>query len=343
MSFIKYIKERWLTYIFFTASALFASAVYKLDRKFTISNSNATYIVSGLVLLFIIFVLIDYSIYNSRVKSFKSYCANNPLSNEDLDLFSYPLDREYGNIVHRIAMEYEKFKGDIRTKSSEELEFITRWIHDVKVPISAIRLILESSDRELGQDFYRRMDTEIASIEEFTQRVFYHIKSNTFHDDYRITEVDTKKLISDALRNYSNFFSYKKINISISGGNYKVLTDEKWSGYIISQVISNAVKHTPDNGYVSINTIKKNNKITIQIRNSGRGISSKDIRQIFNKGYTSSEERSGMKSTGYGMYLSKKLSNIMGHKLTVESEYGEFAQFNLTFTENDMIYSVTKM
>ena len=343
MSFIKYIKERWLTYIFITASALFATVVYKLDRKFTISNSNATYIVVGLILLFIIFVLIDYGIYNSRVKSFKNYCVNNPLSNEDLDLFSYPLDKEYGNIIHRIAMEYEKFKGDIRTKSSEELEFITRWIHDIKVPISATRLILESSDGELGQEFYRRMDTEIASIEELTQRVFYHIKSNTFHDDYRIAKVETKKLISHALRSYSNFFSYKKINISISGDNYEVLTDEKWSGYIIAQVISNAVKHTPVNGYVSINTIQKNNETTIQIRNSGSGILSKDIGQIFDKGYTSSEDRSGMRSTGYGMYLSKKLCNIMGHKLTVESEYGKFVQFNLTFTENEIIYSVTKM
>ncbi len=343
MSFINYLKERWLTYIFIVISALFSAAVYKLDRKFTISNSNAAYIGLGLILLFLIFILVDYSIYNSRVKGFKNYCLNNPHSDEDLDLFFYPLDREYANIIHKIAVEYEKFKGDIRTKSCEELEFITRWIHDVKVPISAIRLILESSDGKGSQDFYRKMDTEITSIEEFTQRIFYHIKSSSFHNDYRIAKVDTRKLVRDALKGYSNLFSYKKISISITGENHKVLTDEKWSVYIVSQVISNAIKYTNINGNITINTIRQDNETTIQIHNSGKGILSKDIAQVFNKGYTSCKERSGMKSTGYGMYLSKKLSNMMGHKLTVESKYGEFAQFNLTFIENDTIYKVTKM
>lgn len=343
MSIINYLKERWLTYIFITASIMFAVSVYRLDKKFTVSKSNATYIVAGITLLFIIYALIDYAIYNSRVKKFKSYCITNPLSDEDLDLFSYPMDREYGKILHNAVKEYERFKGAIRTKSSEELEFITKWIHDIKVPISAIRLILESDNLDFENDFYPRMDTEIAAIEQCTQRVFYHIKSNTFYNDYKIAKVDTKKIIGDALKSYSSFFSYKKINMSILGENFKVLTDEKWSGYIISQILSNAVKYTPFNGYITIKTAKKDNETTIHIRNTGKGILAKDISQIFNKGYTSSEDRSGMKATGYGMYLSKKLSNMLGHKLTVESEYGEYAQFNLTFIENDTIYNVTKL
>ncbi|WP_432664703.1 sensor histidine kinase [Wukongibacter baidiensis] len=342
MKIIDYLREKWLTYIFITCSIIFAATVYRLDRKFTMSKSNASYITVGLSLLLIIFISIDFMVYSSRIKKFKSYCANNPLSDEDLDLFTYPMDKEYGKILHNTVKEYERFKGDIRNKSSEELEFITKWIHDIKVPISALRLILESDD-DVGLNFYRRMDTEIAAIEQYTQRVFYHIKSNRFYNDYKIAKLDTKKLIGDALKSYSNFFSYKKINISILGDNHKVLTDEKWSGYIISQILSNGEKHTPSNGHITIRTIKQGNETSIQIRNSGKGILSKDINQIFNKGYTSSEDRSGMKSTGYGMYLSKKLSNMLGHKLTVESEYGEYAQFSLTFMENDTIHSVTKM
>lgn len=342
MNFIDYIREKWLTYVFIIASIVFTITVYKLDKKFTMSRSNAVYVVIGLSLLFIIFVFIDYIIFNSRVKKFKGYCSTNILSDEDLDLFVYPIDREYGKVLYNIVKEYEKFKSDIYTKSSEESEFITKWIHDIKVPISAVRLILESYDENIGTKLYRSLDKEIASIEQCTQRVFYHIKSNSFYSDYRISKVYTKKLIGNALKNYSNFFSYKKINISFLGDNYGVLTDEKWSGYIISQIFSNAVKYTPEHGSISINTIKNNNEITIQIRNSGEGILSKDINQIFNKGYTSSKDRNGMKATGYGMYLSKKLSNMLGHKLTVESEYGKYAQFNLTFLNHENIYNVMK-
>lgn len=339
MSFINYLKEKWITYTFITASIIFMSAVYKLDKKFTMSRSNATYTIIGLLLLFFIFVFIDYNVCNSRVKKFKRYCSTNVLSDEDLDLFVYPMDREHGKVLYDIVKEYEKFKSDIYTKSSEELEFITKWVHDIKVPISAMRLILESHEDDTNQKFYRKMDTEIATIEQCTQRVFYNIKANTFYNDYKISKVDTKKLIRDALKGYSNFFSYKKLNISISGDNYKVLTDEKWSGYIISQILSNAVKYTPIGGYISINTVKNENKIIIQIRNTGKGILARDVKQIFSKGYTSSEDRNGMKSTGYGMYLCQKLSKLLGHNLTVESQYGEYAQFNLTFVNNENIYS----
>ncbi len=46
-----------------------------------------------------------------------------------------------------------------------------------------------------------------------------------------------------------------------------------------------------------------------------------------------------MKATGYGLYLSKKLSDKLGHRLTVESKYGEYAVFRLTFIENQTIHN----
>ncbi len=334
MSFMNYLKEKWLTYILIGVCFIFSFSVYKLDNNFTVSESNATYIMSGIILILIIFIAADYSIYNMRLKKFKKFCSLNASSEDDLDGFTYPMDREYAESFLNIVKKYETYKANMDTQLSEELEFITKWIHDVKIPIASLRLIMESHDHDLNERYYEKMDTEIAAIEQSTQTVFYHIKSNTFYNDYKIAEVSTKKIIGDALKKFASFFSYKKINISISDNNDKVLTDEKWSAYIISQIISNAVKHTPINGDVTINTYKKNNLTTIQIKNTGKGILPKDIGQIFNKGYTSSEDRSGMKATGYGLYLSQKLCDRMGHQLTVDSEYGQYAQFELTFTQH---------
>jgi len=99
------------------------------------------------------------------------------------------------------------------------------------------------------------------------------------------------------------------------------------------------VKYTPDGGDIIIGTDKVENEVTISIKNTGKGILKKDIGQIFNKGYTSSENRSGMKATGYGLYLSKKLSDKLGHRLEVESKHGQYAIFKLTFIENPTIYN----
>lgn len=338
MSFIKYLRERWITYVFIVFTFMFSVLVYRLDTKFTISKSNASYILVSWILLFLSFVATDYGVFNFRVKKLKKYCNLNA-SSQDLDEFSYPTDKEYANLVHEIVVRYEDYKAEISNKASEQLEFITKWVHDVKVPISAIRLILENDEHDMPISFYQSMDMEIFAVEQSVQRVFYEIKSNNLHEDYKIERINTKTLISHVLKGYSNLFSYKRIGISLSGESYDVLTDEKWSGYILSQILSNALKYTPDNGHISINTERADNKTTISIKNTGKGILKRDIGQIFNKGYTSSEDRKGMKATGYGLYLSKKLSHMLGHRLTVESKYGEYAIFNLVFFESETMYS----
>ncbi|WZL73001.1 sensor histidine kinase [Clostridiaceae bacterium 35-E11] len=342
MKFVNYLKERWITYAFITAAFIFAFVIYRLDKSFNISMSNARYIILGWLLLFVVFVGIDYGVFNHRVKRFKKYCTLNA-SWEDLNEFTYPVDKAYAELVYNLVLAYEKYKADIYTKSSEELEFITKWVHDVKVPISAARLILENHENDIPSNLYQSIDKEIFSIEESIQRVFYEMKSNSLYNDYKITKVNTQKLIAYALKGYSNFFSYKKINISFIGGAYDVLTDEKWSSYILSQIISNAVKYTPVGGVITISTEKKGNETTLSIKNTGKGILQRDIGQIFHKGYTSSENRNGMKATGYGLYLSKKLSDLLGHRLTAESTYGEYAVFHLTFIENKTMHHVTKM
>lgn len=102
MSFIKYLKERWLTYIFILLAFGFAAVVYRLDASFNITQSNANYIAGGWLILFLLFVAIDYGILCTRVNKFKKYCSLNA-SSQDIDEFSYPVDREYAKELHEIA------------------------------------------------------------------------------------------------------------------------------------------------------------------------------------------------------------------------------------------------
>lgn len=342
MSFKDYLKEKWITFLFMLFAFLFALTVYLLDSSFNIYYSNASYILAGWILLLTTFVFVDYSIYRVRVKKLRDYCQFNA-SSEDAEDFYYPSDRIYAQQIRDMIVAFETYKAENETRASEEMEFITKWIHDVKVPISAIRLILEHQEDELPADFYKSLDSELFMIEGSLLRVFYEIKSNRFFDDYKIAKVNTGKLIAGALKGYSNFFSYKRIGISIEGEDHEVLTDEKWSGYILSQLISNAVKYTPEEGNITIQTVKTDMRTIISVKNEGKGILDQDIGQVFKKGYTSSESREGVKSTGYGLYLSKKLADLLGHELAAESNYNEYAKFSLIFSKNDTLYQMTKM
>ncbi len=338
-----YLKERWIHLVFVTLAFTFALLVYRLDHNFSIRDSNAVYILMGWSILFVAWLIIDVYTLHSRSRKFRDFCRFNG-SSEEADDFFYPTDRENALLVRELATEYEKYKAGIETKSADEMEFITKWLHDAKVPIAAARLILESQEEKLPVDFYKNIYSEIFSIEESILQVFYEMKSNRFFDDYRIAKAGTKKLIAQALKGYSSFFSYKRLGITVEGGDFEVLTDEKWSSYILSQIISNAVKYTPEEGHIEIRTEKTENRTVISVRNEGKGIPPQDLGRIFNKGFTASESREGAKATGYGLYLSKKLSDLLGHSLTAESKQNEYAIFRLAFNDPDSLYeNVTKM
>lgn len=338
---LNYLKERSILFLFLFFAFLFSFVVYRLDGSFNIRESNASYILMGWGLLFITYLIFDIYTMNSRARKFRTFCQLNG-SSEGIEEFFYPTDRENAELVRELAAEYEKYKTSIETKSAEEMEFITKWLHDVKIPIAAARLILESQESKLPGDFYQNIYSEIFSIEESILQVFYEMKTNRFFDDYKIVRTGTKKLIAESLKGYSNFFSYKKLGISVEGADFEVLTDVKWSSYILSQIISNAVKYSPQEGSIEIITIKEDNRTTISVKNQGKGISNKDIGQIFQKGFTSSDNREGAKATGYGLFLSKKLSDLLGHPLTAESKQNEYAIFHLTFIENDTLHNLTK-
>ncbi|MBN2853128.1 MAG: sensor histidine kinase [Clostridia bacterium] len=342
MSIFEYFKEKWLTYLFFAAGITFSVIIYKLDRHFAITESNATYIMAGMLFLLVTYIIIDYLILNARIKKFRLFCELNTFSFDE-DEFYHPMDLAYAKMVRGISLDYEKFKAGMETRTAEEIDFITKWIHDIKVPVSAIRLILESNENSFSQDSFRRFDMELTTVEKYAQAVFYQLKSSAFYNDFKITQVSTKRLIADSLKSFSSFFIYRKIGILIPDVEEMVLTDEKWSGYIISQIISNAIKYTNENGQISIQVLKDAENTDIIIRNTGMGILEEDINQIFMKGYTRSDQRNSLKATGYGMYLSKKLSDLMGHELCAQSTYGEYAQFTLRFHNEGTNYNVTKM
>ena len=129
------------------------------------------------------------------------------------DDFFYPLDREYLDCVNEISSEYERFRAEIRTRASEDMDFVTKWLHDMKVPISALKLILENGSEALPRDMYERMDIEIARIQQSTQDLFYNLKSESFSDDYRITSWH-QKLVADVLKEYASFSVIKNTNIN---------------------------------------------------------------------------------------------------------------------------------
>lgn len=342
MNVMNYFKERFLCYLFLLFALLFAYFVYRFDKRFFMTESNAAYVLAGWFLILTLFFIVDFIMMRRREEKFRYYCSQTSDADPE-EIFFFPEDRNKAELVRASALEYARYRAESEATAAEETEFITRWLHDVKVPIAAARLILESHENRLPGDFLKNMDRELFAVEESVMRVFYEMKSNRFSEDYKIVQTGTKKLIAIALKTYSSFFRYKQLTLSVEGDDYQILTDEKWSSYVLSQLISNAVKYSHQGGEVTIKTEKKGGDVRISVKNKGKGIAEEDLGQIFKKGYTSSEARNGAKATGYGLYLSAKLCGLLGHSLQAESKYGEYAVFHLIFPEKKTLLNMTKL
>ena len=98
-----------------------------------------------------------------------------------------------------------------------------------------------------------------------------------------------------------------------------MLTDGKWLGFVVEQVLSNALKYTPEGGAIRV----YGDGDTVVIADSGIGIRPEDLPRVFEKGFTGYNGRTERKSTGIGLYLSRQVCERLGHGIAVTSRPGQ--------------------
>ena len=214
----------------------------------------------------------------------------------------------------------EQYKNDINKKQkehSEYLDYYTMWMHQIKTPISAMGLILQNSDTKES----RALAAELFRIEQYVEMALWYLRMDDM-TDMVFKSYDLDEIIKETVRKYAPLFISKKIKVNYTPANCKVITDKKWLSFIIEQILSNAIKYT-EKGSV---TITVENKVII-IEDTGIGIRKEDLPRIFEKGYTGYNGRIEKKSTGIGLYLSRRAADKLSHKLSVTSEIGMGSKF----------------
>ena len=111
----------------------------------------------------------------------------------------------------------------------------------------------------------------------------------------------------------------KKISLDFQETGRTVLTDEKWLSFVVEQLLSNAVKYTPEGGLVRV----YGDGETLVIADSGIGIRPEDLPRVFEKGFTGFNGREDKKSTGIGLYLCRQVLDRLNHRISITSRLGQ--------------------
>lgn len=232
---------------------------------------------------------------------------------EHLPPVSTPLEAEYQTLLHDLFDQRQQMEQNWQIRYSDMMEYYTAWAHQIKTPISAMRLHLQTEDTPQN----RALSDDLQRIEQYVEMVLCYLRLDSDSTDYLFSEYDLDNIIRQAVRRFSSQFISKKIHLQYEPVQCKVLTDEKWLLFVLEQLLSNALKYTPSGGSIAI--FLEASK-TLCIHDTGIGIEPKDLPRIFEKGYTGCNGRIDKKASGIGLYLCHRICRNLNHTITAASQ-----------------------
>ena len=243
------------------------------------------------------------------------------LMQEDLPETGSLIERDYRAIIEKLKEEEQVSRKRAASDYSDRVEYYTVWAHQIKTPIAAMRLNLQSEDSDLA----RKLEGDLNRIESYVEMAMTFLRLDSDSTDYVIREHALDDIIRPAIRRFSREFILKKLTMDFRPTGYTVLTDEKWLAFVIEQILSNAVKYTAAGGV----RVFMNAPGILCIEDTGIGISPEDLPRIFENGYTGFNGREDKRASGIGLYLCRRVCDNLGHGITAESEPGKGTRFLL--------------
>lgn len=225
--------------------------------------------------------------------------------------------------------------GEVQRERKEYKEYIEQWIHEVKTPITAIKLICENN----RCSFTRELMAELENINRFTEQTLYYARSEHTEKDYSVREINLSDVVHGAIADNKYLLRQNNVAVTVEDVEYSIYSDDKWLRFILDQLISNAVKYRADQPALHFFAVKENDSIILSVEDNGIGIPQSDLPRIFEKGFTGQNGRMIRSSTGIGLYLCRRLCDKLGIGISASSE-GKGTAISLSFRINDFVAGV---
>ena len=239
------------------------------------------------------------------------------------------IEDDYTNLILNLNDEYKNFISKSDNAQKDMIDYYTMWVHQIKTPISAMKLLIQTSECEVSSD----LSSELFKIEQYVEMALSYIRLGNMASDLKLQWYPMDEIIKPAVKKYSKLFILKKIKLKYEPIENKILTDEKWLGLVVEQILSNALKYTNE-GTISIYLEPKKENVLV-IEDTGIGIWQEDLPRVFEKGFTGYNGRTDKKSTGIGLYLCKSIVDKLNHRIYISSEVSKGTKIFLNLNRDD--------
>ena len=321
---LAWLKFRLWQIVLFSGLILIFSAVVWLSGAGGVL-AGYTALLSGVLALLL--ALLDLRRFALRHRQLSDALKSICVSDEQLPPPENLIEEDYRQLIRALGEEKQRQTSAMDLRMSDMQDYFTLWAHQIKTPIAAMRLILQTKPENSAGE----IEGELFRVEQYVEMVLNYLRLDSDSTDFVFKTCALDGIIRQCVRKYAKQFIRKKISLEYQGTALQVLTDEKWLCFVIEQILSNALKYTAA-GSIRIFTQGE----TLVIADTGMGIAPEDLPRVFEKGYTGYNGRTDKKATGIGLYLCKKILQKLGHDISISSEVGKGTRVSIDLSREEL-------
>ena len=257
------------------------------------------------------------------------------LISEVMELPEQAEDQVYYQLLKMAGKSMLEQIGEVRRERLEYKEYIEQWIHEIKTPITAMKLLCENH----RTDWTKELLLELEKTNRFTEQALYYARSEHTEKDYSVREMSLSQVVHQAIADNKYLLLQSGVRLEVEEMADTVYSDEKWVRFILNQLIANVVKYRSGQPVLRFSIRRQQDQVILVVEDNGIGISPADLPRVFEKGFTGQNGRMVQQSTGIGLYLCKRLCDKLGIGIAAESS-GQGTAISLAFHINCLIHEV---
>lgn len=237
------------------------------------------------------------------------------------------IEEDYQSLLRLLESTLRDRQAQADQAMADQLAYYTLWVHQIKTPIAAMDLLLQQGERGPAAQ------AELFKISQYVDMALQYVRLDGTTRDLHLSQVSLDQVIRQVVRKYAKLFILKKIRLDFRETGLTVLSDEKWLAFLLEQLLSNALKYTPEGGQVAI--FGEPREILV-IADTGIGIAPEDLPRVFERGFTGQNGRLDKKATGIGLYLCRRVTELLGHTISITSAPGKGTQVRVGLRRPDL-------
>ena len=269
--FFAYLKDKKL---YFLMIILVCAVFLVVNELYSAPAAAGIYSCEICFVIFFIVMIMDYINFYRKHKILQKHESLKELYVLDMEPAKNMVERDYQRIVNKLIDEKRELSEKNRNVLKSMTDYYCLWAHQIKTPIAAMDLLLQVMESNPDEVKVWELKGEMFKIDFYVDAVMNYLRLEDMSSDFKFVKVSLKNIVNKSVKRFAGQFIHKHISVELKEMDREVYSDEKWLGFIIEQLLSNAIKYTKEGGKVSIylkETFNVNDCILV-IEDNGIGI-----------------------------------------------------------------------